>query len=134
MNSGCYANKLKKQGEGNNVDTLPTAQLVTVLQQMNVQNFYGKPVDSFMVTVDAIPYNMKIYGGSHSRWQTQRALLLRYEYSGGPVIIIYVSEFTHMNRYSPTLSWDISLFRKEKIDRIEVWKDQNTCINGACMQ
>jgi hypothetical protein len=118
---------------GCKTDTLPTLQLIIFLQQMNVESYYGKPVDSFMLAIDAIPYNMKVYGGSHSKWQSQRASHLWYEYSGGPVIRVYVSEYTHMNRFSLAATWDVNLFRQEKIYKIEVWKDQNTCINGSCM-
>ena len=116
------------------IDTLPTQELITFLQQINVQSFYGKPVDSFLLAVPAIPYQMKIYGGSNSQGALFRASYLWYVYSGGPVIRIHVREYTHMNRYSPTATWDVNLFRQEKIYRIDIYKDQNSCINGWCLE
>jgi hypothetical protein len=115
------------------VDTIPSNQLTSFLQQMNIPSFYGKAVDSFIVAVDAIPYEMKIYGGHESREAMLNASYLWYKFSGGQIIRIYVAEFTHMNRYSPTGTWDINLFKKEKIDKIEVWRNQNLCINGTCI-
>ncbi len=115
------------------IDTLPTSLLINYLEQMNVKSFYGKPVDFFMLAIDANPYNMKVYKESHSKWQTQRASHLWYEYSGGAVIRIYVREYTHIDRFSPNAVWDINLFRQEKIYKTEVWKNQNTCINGSCL-
>jgi hypothetical protein len=116
------------------VDTIPSTELTIFLQQINIPSFYGKPVDSFLVAVDAIPYEMKIYGGFDSKEAILNATHLWYKYSGGQIIVIYVREFTHMNRYSPTGTWDISLFRQEKIYKIEVWKNQNVCINGSCLE
>jgi hypothetical protein len=115
-------------------DTIPTAELTNFLQQMNIPSFYGKPVDSFLLAVNATPYDMKIYGGDHSQGAMFRASYLWYRYSGGPILRIYVREYTHMNRHSTTGTWDISLFRKEKIYKIEVWKNQNVCINGSCLE
>ena len=115
-------------------DTIPSAELTIFLQQMNIPGFYGKPVDSFLVAVDAIPYEMKIYGGHESREAMLNASYLWYSYSGGQIIRILVRDFSHMNRHSTTGTWDISLFRKEKIYKIEVWKNQNVCINGSCLE
>jgi hypothetical protein len=117
------------------VDTLPTTQLINFLQQINVENFYGKPVDSFLLAIPSNLYNLKVYGGSHSRWLSQRAseMVVDFTQDGhGPGAIIYVREYTHMNRYSPTATWNTNLFRQEKIYKIDIYKDQNTCINGSC--
>lgn len=118
------------------VDTLPTDQLVQTLQQMKIASYYGKPVDSFLLALPTNLYNLKIYGGSNSQGAHFRASYLTVDFTislYGPGVKIYVREFTHMNRYSPTATWDVSLFRKEKIYKIDVYKDQNTCINGDCM-
>lgn len=117
-------------------DTLPTTQLISYLGQMNVQSYYGKPVDSFLLAIPANLYNMKIYGGSNSQGALFRAseMVVNFLPVGDcPGVVIHVRQFTHMNRYSPTATWDVNLFRQEKIDRMEVWRDQNTCINGDCM-
>ena len=119
-------------------DTIPTAELTNFLQQMNIPSFYGKPVDSFLLAIPANQYNLKIYPTAYSKGGSCRAQSLVADFvpvSGtGPGVIIYVNEFSFMNSFSPSCSWDISLFRKEKIYKIEVWKNQNVCINGSCLQ
>lgn len=119
------------------VDTLPTSQLISFLEQMDVESFYGKPVDSFLLAVPANLYNMKVYGGSNNQGAHFRASEMIVDFTpvrgGGPSAIIFVREFVHMNRYSPNATWDVNLFRREKIYKIEVYKDQNTCINGWCL-
>lgn len=131
-----FANIIEERFEIKRVDTLPTSQLVTFLQQMNIESYYGKPVDSFLLAIPANLYNLKVYGGSNSQGAFFRAKYLTVDFISslsGPGVKIYVREYTHMNRYSPTATWDVNLFRKEKIYRIDVYKNQNTCINGACM-
>lgn len=118
-------------------DTLPTSQLVAFLQQMDVRSFYGKPVDSFLIAIPANFYNIKVYGGSNSQGALFRASHMTVDFTPdtlGPGVIIHVREYTHMNRFSPTATWDANLFRREKIYKIDVYKDQNTCINGWCME
>lgn len=117
-------------------DTLPTQQLINYLQQMNVQSYYGTPVDSFLSAIPANFYNMKIYSSAASKPPRLKASYLVVNFTDsyyGPTVKIYVTDYTHMNKYSPNGTWDINLFRQENIDRIEVWRDQNTCINGDCM-
>lgn len=119
------------------LDTLPTSQLVTFLQQMNIESYYGKPVDSFLLAVPANQYNLRVYGGYDSQGSLFRASKMPVYFTpdgAGPCVIIYVREYTHMDRYSPTATWDVNLFRKEKIYKIDVYKDQNTCINGWCLE
>lgn len=123
--------------QNSSLDTLPTAQLIPFLQQMNVQSFYGLPVDSFLAAVPANLYNMKVYSSDNSKYPLFRASYLRVDFTSshnGPGAIIYVQNFTHMNKYSSTGSWDVSLFRLENIHKIELWANQNNCINGACLQ
>ena len=123
--------------KGCSTDTLPTSELITYLQQLDISSFYGKPVDSFLLAVPANFYAMKVYGGDHSQGAMFRASRLRLDFVNnidGPGVAIYVREYTHMNRYSPTATWDVNLFRQEKIYKIEVWKNQNVCINGSCLE
>jgi hypothetical protein len=129
------ANELN--GMSNRVDTLPTIQLITFLQQMDINSFYDMPVDSFLSAIPSNFYNLKVYGGSNSQGAIFRASRMKVDFvqdGHGPGVIIYVREYTHMNRYSPTGTWDVNLFRQEKIYRIDVYKDQNTCINGWCLE
>lgn len=118
-------------------DTLPTQELIVHLQNMNIESYYGKPVDSFLLALPANLYNMRVYGGTNSQGAIFRASEMIVDFTpirgGGPNAIIHVREFIHLNRYSPNATWDVSLFRKEKIYRIDIYKDQNTCINGSCL-
>jgi hypothetical protein len=118
-------------------DTLPTNELTGYLQQMNIESYYGKPVDSFLLAVPANFYNMKVYGGSNNQGAIFRASELIVDFTpvrgGGPNVIIYVREFNFLNRYSPDATWDVNLFRREKIHRIDVYANQNICINGGCL-
>jgi hypothetical protein len=118
------------------VDTLPTISLIFFLQQMNVDSFYGKPVDSFLLAIPSNFYNPKVYGGFDSQGALFRASYIIIYFTQniyGPCAIIHVTEYTHMNRYSPTMSWNATLFRKEKISWLSIYSDQNTCINGDCL-
>ena len=131
------ASSINMKMGNDNVDTLPIPQLITFLQQMNIESYYGKPVDSFLLAIPANLYSLKVYGGSNSQGAHFRASYLAVYFTSniyGPAVNIYVREFTHMNRYHPTANWDVSLFRKEKIYKIDVYKDQNTCINGWCLE
>jgi hypothetical protein len=118
-------------------DTLPTVDLISFLQQLSVQDYYGRPVDTLLLAIPANFYNMKVYGGSNSQGANFRASYLSVDFTAnpaGPGIKIYVRQFNHLTRYSPTATWNISLFRLENIDRVEIWANQNICINGSCMQ
>ena len=114
------------------IDTLPTFDLINYLQQMNVQSYYGKPVDTFLLAIPANFYNMKVYGGSNSQGAHFRASYLVVDFTNspaGPGVKIYVRQFAHLNKYSPNATWDIGLFRLETIHKIEIGANQNTCIN-----
>jgi hypothetical protein len=119
------------------VDTLPTTQLISFLEQMDVDSYYGRAVDSFLLAIPSNLFNLKVYGGDNSQGALFRAKCLVVDFtpnSTGPRAIIHVRQYTYLNRYSPTATWDVNLFRKEKIYKIEIYKNQTTCINGWCMQ
>lgn len=119
------------------IDTLPTQQLITFLQQMNVQSYYGLAVDSFLAAVPANFYNLKVYSSANSKYPYFKASYLKVDFTSGingPGAIIYVRNFTHLNKYNNTGVWDVNLFRQENIYKIEVWRNQNTCINGWCLE
>lgn len=92
------------------------------------------PVDSFILAINAIPYDMEVHGSGINKRTMLRASYLWYQYSNGAIIRIYVREYSHMNRYSPTGTWDVLLFRKEKIYKIEIWKNGYTCWKGDCLE
>jgi hypothetical protein len=119
------------------IDTLPTDQLIPFLEQINVNGYYGMPIDSFLTAIPANIYNEKVYGSANTKPPTVLASHLRLDFTANqnvPGVRIFVREFNHVNKYSSNGLWDITLFRKEKIYRIEIWRDQNTCINGYCLE
>jgi hypothetical protein len=129
-----YAKEIKLSTSIFKVDTLPTIQLITFIQQMELDSYYGKPVDSFLLAIPANLYNLKVYGSSHSQGALFRASEMVVDFTPdghGPGAIIYVRGYTHMNRYSPSATWDVNLFRQENIYKIEIYKDQNTRIIGT---
>lgn len=127
------ANEIYVYANQHHIDTIPPSTLSSYLQQMNISLYYGKAVDSFIVAVPATPYQLRVYGGTNSQGAYFRASYLWYKYNDGSVVRVYVREFTHMNRYSPTATWDTNLFRQEKIFKISVYGPSGTCINGDCM-
>ncbi len=117
-------------------DTLPTLQLIPYLQQMPIDLFIGKPIDTLLSYIPSNFYNIKVYPvGISNRGMMFNAGHLFISFTpdkNGPSIALWVNEFTHMNRYSPNSTWDATLFRKENIFKIQIWKDQNHCIIGDC--
>ena len=132
INGDCLPVDLPKR-----TDTLAIPQLIPFMRDLQISNYYNKPVDSFLLAIPANMYGLKVYGGDHSQGAMFKASFLYVDFTpdrSGPCALIYVREYTHMDRFSPTATWDVNLFRKEKIYRIDVYKDQNTCINGECLQ
>jgi hypothetical protein len=117
------------------IDTLPTSELISYLTSMNLDSFRNKSIDSFLVKVPANVYNQKVYNDMSSKYPAYKACFIDIFFTpdmNGPSVRIWVKEFTHMNRVSSTPNWDFSLFRKENIWEIDIYKNPNTCINGGC--
>lgn len=51
-------------------------------------------------------------------------------YPNNIFIEIFVGHFQHLTQRSETGTWDMTLFRKENVDHIEIWNNVE-CINGC---
>lgn len=106
--------------------------LIFFLQQLNLNNYYNKPVDSLLAVIPATPDSMRVYSNVDSRTRLFFASELTVWYPDGIFLRIFVTQFNFMNPYSSSLSWDSILFRKENIFKVSIYKDSFTCINGWC--
>jgi hypothetical protein len=100
--------------------------LVQYLSTLNLLQFPGLPVDSFLARIPSNYDSVKILTGD----QLKKASKLYLKYSNGVIVAIYVRQFQYMNPNPPRSNWSISLFRKEDIDHIEIYQGV-TCINGC---
>ena len=91
----------------NQTDTVPA-----YLASLNLELFKNKPVDSFLAKIPAGYIKMKIYGGDNPK--IARKMFISYP--NDVFIKIIVDEFQYMNPRSESRTWDINLFRKEKIN------------------
>lgn len=100
--------------------------ILPILSQMDVNSFVNKPIDSFLAKIPSGYLRLKIQSPGNPKY----AEVLSVLYPGKVFIYIYVYEFTHMNPRSETFTWDMTLFRKEKISRIEIYNGVE-CIKGC---
>jgi hypothetical protein len=95
------------------------------LMTLNLEHYKAKPVDSLLSVLPGNFTQRKIHGTGNLKI----ANVLSVRYSGNIRVLIFVTEFTHMNPRSETLQWNINLFRQEKIDCIEIWNG-NTFVSS----
>jgi hypothetical protein len=130
-----YANKQVKIMSENQiskrVDTLSVDSLTNFLRNVNLNNYIGEQVDSFLLAIPNTPSSMLISSCVMGKRSMYNACYLQVAYNPDLIVRIYVTNFTHMVPYSPTLTWDIGLFRQENIFRISIYKN-HSCINGLC--
>jgi hypothetical protein len=103
--------------------------LVLQIQNLNLNGFTGKPVDSLLSYLPA-GYTLAIQGSV----VLKKAGYLLVEYAPYTYIYIAVRTFTHMNPNlsptgNPTQNWDINLFRKEVLSFAVAFN--GSCINGC---
>ncbi|MCX6317662.1 MAG: hypothetical protein NTW29_10245 [Bacteroidetes bacterium] len=103
-----------------------TDTLVPFFTGLSLQYFSGKPVDTFLSKIPVNYAEMKIGPGD----QLKKAHFLYIRYSIGVSLAIYIKEFNFMKPHPPASNWNITLLRKESIDRIEIYNGVN-CINGC---
>lgn len=115
----------KHQCSDNKIDKI-TDTVPTYLASLNLQNFIGKPIDSFIAKIPASYTSMKVYGGHNPKVASQ----LSVSYPNGVEICIYARNFQFINPRSETLTWDITLFRKEKLSKVIIYNGTE-CINGC---
>lgn len=112
----------------------PTDTLMSYLEQVDIDNFKNKPIDSLLASIPATPIELKVFSTPSNRTWIFLASHIQIKYPNGSMVVAYVKQFYHMNPYSAGFSWDVNLFRKENTYRIEVYKDAFTCINGDCLE
>jgi hypothetical protein len=100
--------------------------LVPYLTALNLSNFIGKPIDSFLTKLPTNYTQIKILPGD----QLKKAHMLYIRYNANVYLGIIVSKFQYMNPSPPSSNWSISLFRKETVAFIEIYNGIN-CINGC---
>lgn len=113
------------------IDSLPSDSLGRYLSNLNVMAFYNSPVDSFLNTIPNTPMNMFVSSCQMGKVSMYNACYLQVTYYPAFIVRIYVNNFTHLPKYSPTLSWDTNLFKQELIHRISVYWG-GRCVNGFC--
>ena len=96
------------------------------LWSINLDNYKNKPVDTFLAKIPNGYLNFRILSPGNPKI----AQVLSIEYTDDVYAWIYVYNFQFMNPRSETMTWDMSLFRKENVDHIEVWKGVD-CYNGC---
>jgi hypothetical protein len=98
------------------------------LSGLNWSYYLNKPINTLLFDLNGVfpGYIIgRIYGT-----RLRLASKLNIYYGNGIGVILTVNDFQHLNQYSESSSWDISLFRQENISKIELW-DQATCIMGC---
>ncbi len=137
ITSTVEAESIKSDANSFSTDTLPTEELTTFLKDLDLASYYGKPVDTLMAAIPANFYNLKVYGGGISKstifYASEMPVYFTPLTTSGPSMVVYVREFTHLTRYSSTRTWDVNLFRKEKIFKVSIYDSRGQCINGNCM-
>lgn len=119
-------NELKVVFQGKNFAKERQDTLAPFLASLDLNYFISKPVDSFLVAVPSNYLSMQILPGD----QLKKASSLVVRYSGNICLAIFVKNFIHMNPNPPSSSWSVTLFRRELINRIEIYNG-TLCINGC---
>ncbi|HMT75522.1 MAG TPA: hypothetical protein PKA77_15725 [Chitinophagaceae bacterium] len=122
------------KGNELNLSCRPTDTLLSYLEQVDIEYFKDKPIDSLLASIPGTPVELKVFSTPSNRTWIFLASYIQIKYSNGSMIFAYVKQFYHMNPYSASFSWDVNLFRKEKAYRIDVYKDSFNCINGDCLE
>ena len=103
-----------------------TDSIPAILAALNVDTFKTKPIDSFLTKIPTGYLSMRIFAHGNPKYAETLAVI----YPNKVFIEIYVYDFQHMDPRSETFTWDMDLFRKEKIHHIVIYNGV-TCINGC---
>jgi len=106
-----------------------TAQTDPNLQAILLVNdslFTNKPLDSIISILPTGYISMKIRSGGHYH----TAKFLRILYSNKVWIELYVEDFNFMNPVDSNRNWNLTLMRKENLDRVSVYQG-TTCYRGC---
>ena len=99
------------------------------ISSINLPFYYNKPINIFLADLaDAYPGCIlsSIYANDNLRMGTR----VNVYYSNHMGFVLIVKNFQYMNSFSPTGNFDINLFRKENIHRIELWNVED-CVHGC---
>lgn len=113
VKAGSPANVFIK--EKNSVNDTTLAYLLS----LNLDYYKGKPIDSLLAVLPANYTDRRISGWDNFFY----AKMLYIRYPDSSTVLIVVKDFVHLTqRYSREMNWDFSLFRKETIFCIEIYK------------
>ena len=93
---------------------------------LNLSEFIGLPVDSLLNKLPVSAHTIKF--GSADNPRIVSRLIISYD--NWYWVQIVVRKFQYMSPISPNRTWDINLFKKEKISWIFVNRG-NTCVFGC---
>ena len=96
------------------------------LSNLNLSLYRYKPIDSFLTKIPGGILEMRIASPGNPKY----AEVLSIRYPDNVYLGIYVYNFQFMNPRSESRTWDMTLFKKENIHHIEVWK-REYCYNGC---
>jgi hypothetical protein len=96
------------------------------LRSLNLELDKNKSVDSFITKLPTGFIEMKVLATHNPKIANVLSIL----YPNKVFVWIYVYKFQFMNPRSNNFTWDMILFRKEKVHHIEVWKSID-CYNGC---
>ena len=87
------------------------------IEEYNLNYYIGKPVS---VLIDSIECDI-IYERTFS---DRPAYLsgVKYILKSGLIVFVSVTEYNYVTPFSLDLNWDLELFRKEKINSIQIFK------------
>ena len=126
FNNTVYSQPIYSTGKIENDCKRLTDTTLNYFTSLNLNLYTNKPIDSFLNIVPTNYIGMKVYGSHIAKY----ADVLAIKYSNKVTVYIYVKQYQFINPRSETFTWDITLFRKENVHHIEVWKAVD-CYNGC---
>ena len=96
------------------------------LSSLNLNTYINKPIDTFLLKIPVNFINMKVMSSDNPKY----ARILSVLYANKVTLYIYAHNFHFINPRSETFTWDMTLFRKEDVHHIEVWRAVN-CFKGC---
>lgn len=93
---------------------------------IDLQSFQNLPVDTFLAHLPAGYILSPLLPQDNLKTRTQICAV----YGNHIEFYIIVRDFKYMNPYSLTGDWDVNLFKREKIARIELYQNGD-CIKGC---
>lgn len=105
------------------------ASLLHQLKTFNYRPYINHPIND-LLTVLPSGYEVSPVYARHL-YRNPHATEIWLFYPNDISVAISVKQFTHMNPYSATSTWDINLFRKENIYTIKLYDSEDKCVVGC---